>query len=71
MSMEKITKEELKNLIGGKALSDDELEMVTGGETNYCDQKAQTDLSDCLAQKDISPVICLDLYDQFMAECKD
>ena len=32
MSMEKITKEELKNLIGGKALSDDELEKVAGGD---------------------------------------
>ena len=29
--MEKITKEELKNLLGGKALNDEELEMVTGG----------------------------------------
>ena len=31
MAMEKITKEELKNLLGGKALNDEELEMVAGG----------------------------------------
>ena len=30
--MEKITKEELKNLLGGKALSDEELETVAGGD---------------------------------------
>ena len=29
--MEKITKEELKNLLGGEALSDDELEKISGG----------------------------------------
>lgn len=71
MSMDKITKEELINLFGGKALSDDELEMVTGGESHYCDQIAQADLDGCLAQGDINPVICSDLYKQFMAECVD
>ena len=29
--MEKITKEELKNLLGGEALSDEELEKISGG----------------------------------------
>ena len=71
MSMDKITKEELKNLIGGKALSDDELEMVAGGKTIHCDQKAEADLQGCLAQGDVSPDICSDLYWQFMAECVD
>ena len=33
MSMEKITKEELLEKIGGTPLSDDELEMVSGGNT--------------------------------------
>lgn len=30
--MEKITKEELKNLLGGEALSDEELEKISGGK---------------------------------------
>ena len=72
MSMDKITKEELKNLFGGKALSDDELEMVAGGsKTIHCLQKAEADLQGCLAQGDTSQEICSDLYWQFMAECKD
>ena len=38
--MEKITKEELNDLLGGKALSDDELEKVSGGIDCYdkCDR---------------------------------
>ena len=37
--MEKITKEELKNLMGGVPLSDEELEQVAGGFN--CEQNCQ------------------------------
>ena len=52
--MEKITKEELKNLLGGEALSDDELENVAGGFDyyEYChhlyDTSQAQKLYDCL-----------------------
>ena len=52
--MEKITKEELKNLLGGKALSDEELEQVAGGFDyyEYChhlyDTSQAQKLYDCL-----------------------
>ena len=40
--MEKITKEELKNLMGGKALSDEELEQVAGGSGGLnCEKTCQ------------------------------
>ena len=71
MPMDKITKEELKNLFDSKALSDDELEMVTGGETHYCEQIANAELQGCLVQRDMNTAICYDLYYQFMAECVD
>ena len=48
MSMEKITKEELKNLIGGKALSDDELEKVSGGADHICLEGANYDYMLCI-----------------------
>ena len=35
--MEKITKEEQNDLLGGKALSDDELEKVSGGFWDECE----------------------------------
>ena len=71
MSMDKITKEELKNLIGGKALSDDELEMVVGGEGYTCRQMATVELNSCLSQSDIAEKLCYMWYNQFMAECED
>ena len=52
--MEKITKEELNDLLGGKALSDDELENVAGGFDyyEYChhlyDTSQAQKLLDCL-----------------------
>ena len=48
MSMEKITKEELKNLIGGKALSDDELEKVSGGGVDHmCESVVDMEYREC------------------------
>ena len=52
MSMEKITKEELKNLFGGKALSDDELEKVSGGGDNRCKQEVDVDYDNCKLHAD-------------------
>ena len=37
MSMEKITKEELLNKLGGKALSEEELTKVSGGDQQCLD----------------------------------
>ena len=71
MAMDKISKEELKNLIGGKALSDEELEMVAGGEHHSCYSMAQSDYLACLHQDDIDNDLCALERDQFLAECVD
>ena len=72
MSMEKITKEELKNLIGGKALSDDELEKVAGGDYYYyCCGSAQADYEACRIQPGANLNTCSMLLKQMLAECKD
>ena len=39
--MEKITKEELENLLNGEALSDEELEKISGGNTKEQEQCIQ------------------------------
>ena len=61
MSAEKITKEELLNTLGGKALSDDELEIVTGGSQ----QDHELCLSACTIVFSYNP----DMWNQCAAAC--
>ena len=47
--MEKITKEELLNKLGGVALSDDELEKVAGGGSfDACYEAAYNEMTACI-----------------------
>ena len=55
--MEKITKEELFNKLGGKALSDDDLEQVTGGEYLYCADIFETHAYNLCEDKDGTIVV--------------
>ena len=72
MSLDKISKEELKNLIGGKALSDDELEKVSGGDYYYyCRGSAQADYEACVIQPGANLNTCSMLLNQMLAECED
>ena len=53
MSMEKITKEELLNKLGGKALSEEELETIIGGKpASILGTVGQSGTSNCTGKAD-------------------
>ena len=49
--MENITKEELKNLLGGEALNDDDLENISGGD-KIPPEQARACADKCLKSSD-------------------
>ena len=59
--MENITKEELKNLLGGEVLSDEELEKIAGGGKRITIEQAKACAGICESE--------IDDYTQCMDNC--
>ena len=75
--MEKITKDELIEKLGGTPLSDDELEMVSGGTPwdtiseakSICEDEASAYLQQCIGYDEKPLNECLPGYCTRMASC--